>query len=30
MPEWPVIKEKQYIKVEPRIYVLFVLELDYK
>jgi len=29
MTKWPVIKEK-HIKVEPRIYVLFVLELNNK
>jgi len=29
MPKWPVIQEK-HIKVEPRIYVPFVFELDNK
>ena len=29
MPKWPVEKEK-HIKIEPRIYVLFVFELDDK
>ena len=27
MPKWPDVKEK-HIKIEPRIYVLFVFELD--
>ena len=30
MQKWPVIKEKYIYKIDPRILVLFILELEYE